>query len=250
MQMKNRNITSLKLVITLLFFIVLWLIQKTIAIEQKMLLFLVISILAIILILKNKNITKNDIFVGVLLGVMAMPYSIVNGLVTIIAYIGGVSVFKNSNNKITLIKSNERKQIVKTIMLAAFVGIVLGVINSYLGKFFNEINPSFKVKWLLMAVYAGVGEEVVFRFFFFAICIWLTKDKELSRFENFLCYLIIIVPHALNHFDRMNINLSGVIQLSIMFGLPFALMQRKQDLSSAIGAHAIVDLIRFCIFGV
>lgn len=34
-----------------------------------------------------------------------------------------------------------------------------------------------------------------------------------------------------------------------IFGLPLAIMQRKHDLSSAIGAHAIVDIIRFCVLG-
>ena len=36
----------------------------------------------------------------------------------------------------------------------------------------------------------------------------------------------------------------------VLFGLPFALMQRKFNLISAIGSHAFVDFVRFCVLGV
>lgn len=140
-------------------------------------------------------------------------------------------------------------EILKTILLTIFVGDILGIINIYLAKSDMTINPSIKLKWFLDAIRAGATEEVIFRFFFFAICVYFTNDKVLSRFQNFLCYLIIIIPHVLIHFDRTNFELRSVIILTLTFGLPFAIMQRKHDLSSAIGAHAIVDLIRFCIFG-
>lgn len=105
------------------------------------------------------------------------------------------------------------------------------------------INPSIKLKWFLDSICAGISEEIIFRFFLFVLCSYIIKDKVLSKFENFLCYLIMIIPHTLIHFDRTNFNLSGMIFLSLLFGLPFAIMQIKRDLSSAIGAHAIVDLI-------
>jgi|SRR5699024_2845016 len=245
---KNVRI-SVKLIIYLLLFVVLWLITEAIAMNPNTIIMFGVSILSVMFIIKNMNLSRTDIFIGILLGAMTVSYSVMTGLVTVITYLGGISIFKNSNYKITLLKSKKRKDILKTVLLALFVGIGLGIINVYLGKFSNIIDLSFSFQWPLMALYAGVSEEIVFRFFFFAICVWITRDSILSRFEGFLCYLIIIIPHVLIHFDVTNLNLFAVIQMSIMFGLPFALMQRKWDLTSAIGAHALVDLIRFIVFG-
>lgn len=245
--MRNDKNTSLKLIIIFLLFLALWFITS-LSPSLNILWFLVVTVLSVIFIVKNKNTSKKDVIIGIILGVVSMPSIPIMGLVSIIAYIGGVSVFKKSNNKIPLLKSNEKREIIKTILLASFVGIILGIINYSLAKQSMAINPSFKLVWFLDAIRAGVTEEIIFRFFFFAICIYFTNDKTLSRFQNFLSYLIIIIPHTLIHFDRTNFELGGVIMLSLIFGLPFAIMQRKQDLTSAIGAHGIVDLIRFIIF--
>lgn len=56
------------------------------------------------------------------------------------------------------------------------------------------------------------------------------------------------LPHALTHFTLYNINIVRVIGLFIIFALPFAFMQRKRDLTTAMGSHFIVDFMRFCVF--
>lgn len=247
--MKNNKSISLKLIIIFVLFLVLWLTTSMNPMKLNVLWFIVALILSVLFMIKNKNISRRDVVVGILLGLISMPSNFFMGAISIIAYLGGVSVFKESDNKILLIKSNNKKEIVKTILLTIFVGGILGIINIYLGKSAMTINPSIKLKWFLDAIRAGATEEIIFRFFFFAICVYFTNDKVLSRFQNFLCYLIMIIPHVLIHFDRTNFELGSMIILTLIFGLPFAIMQRKHDLSSAIGAHAIVDLIRFCIFG-
>lgn len=247
--MKNNKSISLKLIIIFVLFLVLWLTTSMNPMKLNVLWFIVALILSVLFMIKNKNISRRDVVVGILLGLISMPSNFFMGVISIIAYLGGVSVFKESDNKILLIKSNNKKEIVKTILLTIFVGGILGIINIYLGKSAMTINPSIKLKWFLDAIRAGATEEIIFRFFFFAICVYFTNDKVLSRFQNFLCYLIMIIPHVLIHFDRTNFELGSMIILTLIFGLPFAIMQRKHDLSSAIGAHAIVDLIRFCIFG-
>lgn len=37
--------------------------------------------------------------------------------------------------------------------------------------------------------------------------------------------------------------------LGALFGLPFALLQRKRDLTSAMVSHGFVDAVRFTLFG-
>ena len=59
----------------------------------------------------------------------------------------------------------------------------------------------------------------------------------------------MVIPHVLIHFNLENFNIVGVIILSLLFEGPFTLMQRKSKLVSAIGSHAFVDFVRFCVFG-
>lgn len=246
---KSNKKVSLRLIIIFALTLILWLITSVNQTKYINLWFFIISTLSVFFIMKNKSITKLDIITGVVLGLISMPSNVFRGVISIIAYLGGVSVFKNSENKIRLIKSTDKKDLFTTITLIIVGGGILGLINFYTAKNMIPINPSFKLKWFLDAVRAGAVEEIIFRFFFFAICIYFTNDKVLSKFDNFMCYLIMIVPHTLLHFDRTSFNLAGLIILSLLFGLPFAIMQRKHDLTSAIGAHATVDLIRFIVFG-
>lgn len=67
-----------------------------------------------------------------------------------------------------------------------------------------------------------------------------------------IIFALMLVLWLITSMNPMQLNMLWfvvVLILSLIFGLPFAIMQRRHDLTSAIGAHTIVDLIRFCIFG-
>ncbi len=249
MQSKSNQYQTLKLLTINIAFISLWLVTLLNPERLKALWFIVVLSLALIFIIKNKNTSKHDVFAGVALGCLAMPSHAVMGTCSIVAYIGGASVFKKSKNKILLFKAANIKEILKTVGIAAIAGVALAVINILLAKSAMEFNISIEPEWFLRAIKAGVSEEIIFRFFFFALSVYCIKDGALSRFDNFLCYAIMVLPHVLIHFDATNFTLSSVVVLALLFGLPFAIMQRKRDLSSAIGAHTLVDAVRFCAFG-
>ena len=61
---------------------------------------------------------------------------------------------------------------------------------------------------------------------------------------------ILIEHNVLLHFDFSNFSISNIIAISLIFGLLFTLLQMKRDLLTAIGSHALVDLIRFSLFGI
>ena len=249
MQSKSSQHQTLKLLTINILFISLWLITLLNPEGLKVLWFAAVLLLAVVFIIKNKNTSKYDILAGIALGCLAMPSHVVMGACSIVAYIGGASVFKKSKNKIVLLKATSTKEIIKTVGAMLIAGAVLAVINVLLAKSAMEFNFSIEPEWFLRAIRAGVSEEIIFRFFFFALSVYCIKDGALSRFDNFLCYAIMVLPHVLIHFDATNFTLSSVVVLALLFGLPFAIMQRKRDLSSAIGAHALVDAVRFCAFG-
>lgn len=249
MQSKSSQYQTLKLLTINIAFISLWLITLLNPEGLKVLWFAAVLLLAVVFIIKNKNTSKYDILAGIALGCLAVPSHVVMGACSIVAYIGGASVFKKSKNKILLFKVANIKEIMKTVGIAVIAGATLAVINILLAKSAMEFNISIEPEWFLRAIKAGVSEEIIFRFFFFALTVYCIKDGALSRFDNFLCYAIMVLPHVLIHFDATNFTLSSVVVLALLFGLPFAIMQRKRDLSSAIGAHALVDAVRFCAFG-
>ena len=82
------------------------------------------------------------------------------------------------------------------------------------------------------------------------MCVAIVKDKKMSKAENVLSYLIMTIPHVLIHFNFETVNMGSIIVLFLLFGFPFAVMQRKRDLTSAIVAHSVVDLIRFVLLGI
>ena len=245
--MKKRNEALIKLASIFLLAVTLWFATAS---RPNLIIIWLLVILAfsVFFIAKHKNTTKTDILIGLALGLLSMPSNFFMGLFTIPAYLGGVSVLKESKNSIPTIKSG-RKGIWRSFLIAIAAGSVLGLINFLLGKASTPINISLQLNWIWEALRAGIAEEVMFRFFFYAICIYFVGDKALSKTESFICYLIMIIPHVLIHFTFKNLDLGSILFLSLLFGLPLSLLQRKRDLVSAIGAHTIIDLIRFFVFG-
>jgi hypothetical protein len=105
MRSESSQHQTLKLLTINILFISLWLITLLNPERLKALWLVVVLPLAIIFIIKIKNTSRHDIFAGIALGCLAMPSHAVMGACSIVAYIGGASVFKKSKNKILLFKA-------------------------------------------------------------------------------------------------------------------------------------------------
>ena len=236
---------TLKLFWVFIFFIFVWVIASMF--NMNILWFVIVCVITIRYIVKEKNIDRKDIIIACAFGVVSMPSNLIMGLVTIPAYLGAMCILKDSNNEVFVIRSGKR-QIAISLSIAIGIGIFLGVINLFLAN--APINFSVKLKWFLDAIRAGVTEEIIFRLFFFAMCVAIVKDKKMSKAESVMSYLIMTIPHVLIHFNFETVDLGSIIVLFVLFGFPFAVLQRKRDLSSAIVAHYVVDLIRFILLGI
>ena len=242
--MKNN---TMKIFLLFISFIILWFIID--ALKLTVLWFVTINLIALYIIYRYKTFDKLYITMGIVFGILCVPSSFIMGISVILPYIASMMVFKNYNNKIFLFKNNKRNNIINTIVLIFVIGGILGGINVLSAVGDMPINISFKFKWIIDALRAGIFEEIFFRFFFFALCVNIIKNNPLSKLQNILCYAIMVIPHVLIHFSLQTFNIENVIALSLLFGTPFAFMQRKFNLVSAIGSHAFVDLVRFCIIG-
>lgn len=141
----------------------------------------------------------------------------------------------------------------KSIGIGIAIGLLWGLLNYLMMKTNNPVAYGNPVESLLIALNPAILEEIAFRAVFAAICIscW---DGYITRYRSFAIWIMMIVPHALVH--TVENFRSGVIEglitltlLSVLFGLPFAVLQRKRDLLSAMIAHGVVDFVRFMIFG-
>ena len=77
-----------------------------------------------------------------------------------------------------------------------------------------------------------------------AFCVWYS-DGEMNLFQKITMYFMMCVPHATVH----GYPLFQTAILSILFGLPFAILQKKRDITSAMISHGLVDAVRFTLLG-
>lgn len=67
----------------------------------------------------------------------------------------------------------------------------------------------------------------------------------MTKRQTFTMYVMMALPHGLMH----NKEIVSCVMCSIIFGLPFSLLQRKRDVTSAMTSHFRVDAVRSIIFG-
>ena len=146
-----------------------------------------------------------------------------------------------------LLRTSGKRPLYQEILISLAIAIgsaaLLAVINFFLSKAHSIEN--FAITWqrLTICLSPAIFEEMVCRAVFMAFCVYLFRKP--TKFQLFTMWFMMIVPHTLAH----HYNLVSSLLLCVIFGLPFTILQRKRDLTSAMVSHGLVDAIRFCIFG-
>lgn len=222
---------------------------------------LCVILLSMVLLIKNKLPSKMHIALSLVFGLLmfvayqGLSFSSVKGFITTtFCSLASFSVFcKYPNHAVLPIKSKEPKHIVLSLVIGLGTGCVFGIVNLFLGG--QALHFQFNISCLLTALSPAILEEVCYRLLLFAYCLSLLKGEVRSKSEIYWCYFMMIIPHVLIHTPDIFLTyglVSGVVNvlmLSLIFGLPFAILQRKRDLISAMIAHGTVDLIRFSFLG-
>ncbi|MEG0451937.1 MAG: CPBP family glutamic-type intramembrane protease [Coprobacillus sp.] len=171
------------------------------------------------------------------------------GIIVCPTYLAAVSILKGNNKEIAFYNHSRKKELFWTFICIFICGSFLACLNLALSLGSYQLDLSFQPMFIFHALRAGIFEEIIFRMFLFALCIEITGNLPYNKSQEMLCYLLMILPHVLLHFSN-TIDIVSIIILAIFFGLPFCLMQRKINLLSAIGAHSMVDFIRFIMLGI
>lgn len=220
-----------------------------------------VTILSVIMLIRNNFPNKKQFFISLILGILVfiayqgMSFtSIKTFIVTILCSLASFSIFnKYVNNSLKVLKSTSVKSISVSVIIGLIVGVIWGIINIFLNSEVPILNITLSC--FITALSPAIYEEIALRTLLFAVCLYLLKGEITTKKEKFSCYFFMIIPHVMIHtpeqFSTYGL-ITGIISIlifALVFGLPFAILQRKRDITSAMIAHGTVDVIRFCLFG-
>ena len=211
--------------------------------------------LAIYLLAKNKLPSIKYIFIAFIFAILVsisylglnmdttvvLTNVITSGLPTFICSLAVFSVMKK-NDDIKLIAQDKK---VATLIIAIAIGAVLSVINYFLMRGSNVIDFGVSISRFLVCLNPAIYEEIVDRSIFMTYCLYMIGKDKPTKFQQFTLWFMMCFPHTLAH----GYDIISTILLCIIFALPFAILQRKRDIASAMISHGLVDAVRFAIFG-
>ncbi|AIQ46288.1 hypothetical protein R70723_10655 [Paenibacillus sp. FSL R7-0273] len=220
-------------------------------------------VVSVILLVKHGLPAKRQILVSLLLAAaVAAAYinvslfsMIETSVITLFASLAVFSTFSRfRENRLVFLHTASKKSVAVSLLTGAAAGAVLGIINLLLsGKALDSF--SIKFAYFKIALSPAIYEEMAMRAVFYALCLSLLNGRMDTRARRFTAWFMMIIPHVLIHTPDIFINngivpgIVNIIMLALLFGLPFAILQKKRDIASAMLAHGIVDVIRFCFFG-
>lgn len=184
-----------------------------------------------------------------------VSFSSVKGFVSVfLCSLAAFRIFELAPDQaIPPIRAARFQSVLASLLLGLGVGGALGTVNLFLSG--QPLRFHLTVDCFLTALSPAILEEICYRLLLYAFCLSLLGGEIRNRSEQFWCYFMMVVPHILLHTPDVFLQygvISGLINSAIMtllFGLPFALLQRKRDLTTAMVAHGVVDLIRFAFLG-
>lgn len=220
-------------------------------------------LMSIMLLVKHKLPAKRQILISVLLATaVAAAYinvslfsMITTSALTLLASLALFSTFNRySEGKLIFLNTASKKAVAISLVTGAAAGTFLGIVNLMLsGQDLSHYSIEFM--YFKIALSPAIFEEIVLRALFYAFCLSLLKGRIDTRARKFTAWFMMIIPHVLIHTPENFINggivqgMINIIMLALLFGLPFAVLQQKRDITSAMLAHGIVDIIRFCFLG-
>lgn len=217
--------------------------------------------LSIFLIAKNKLPSKKYVIISIVfsilstlayLGYQQNPFILIYGLrAGIPTLLSSFAVFSVMEKKggYKILSHETRWSPLVSILIAIATGIILSLVNTLISG--QKINFEFSLLKLLVCLNPAIYEEMACRAIFMAFCVYFTsnensKEKSMNVFDLITMYFMMIVPHTVIH----GYGLIPTLILCVLFGLPFALLQRKRDIASAMISHGIVDAVRFTLTGI
>lgn len=219
---------------------------------------------AIVVARRRAGLSRRDILIGLGLGLASglshavhdpsAWWNLWQGLGTWVCYLGGALLFRGCQAPRVAAFASAPAQVGRSLLRGIALATPLAILNNL---YFYSARGTIAWQSPLLSAWAavspGVHEEVIFRFFVLALCLTLLRGTALRRTALLAALLLAVVPHSLNHLPDLFLEqpASGLVLLlatSILFGLPMALLQLRQNLETAVSFHWLIDAARF-LFG-
>ncbi|WP_423224983.1 type II CAAX prenyl endopeptidase Rce1 family protein [Candidatus Amarolinea aalborgensis] len=218
----------------------------------------------IVLILKRRNLTLAAALTGLALAAVSglshaqhdpSPlWSGLEGAAVWLCFTGGTALFRDLAAGAVPAFRPPLAAIGRSLAFGALVALPLAALNNlyfYLNagavRFQNVFASAFE------ALSPATHEEIIFRFFVLALCLYLLRASPSRRWVTAAAVALAVVPHSLNHLPDLFLQnppmgLAMLAATSLLFGLPMALLQLRRNLETAIAFHWLIDFVRF-LFG-
>lgn len=221
-------------------------------------------VISIRLLLKYKIPSTNSVYLALGLSLFVSlsylsnikinpRYMLLNPIITFLGILAVLSVFQAYPNKRFPIIKWGKFQPLLSIFIGGLIGGVLGIINLLIAQ--QTMIFNFSIYCLFGSFSPAIMEEWIMRTLFYVLCLHLFNGKLETKVQQFTCLFMMVVPHVLVHTPAVFIQyglITGVVNIIVyvmLYGLPFALLQKKWDMTSAMLAHGIVEFLRFCFIG-
>lgn len=221
-------------------------------------------VLSIVLLFRHRLPSAKQICISLILGglvslsyLQGSAFSIISSfLITVMAALAVFSTFAvYRESPVQFLRRNGKGGVTGSIIWGLLFGLALGAVNVGLMLSNNELDFQLSLSRFLVSLSPAVLEEIAMRTLFFAFCLSLLQGRITTKGQRFTCWFMMVIPHVLIHTPEAFMSqgvISGLVVVmlyTVIFGLPFAYLQWKRDVTSAMIAHGVVDFIRFCLFG-
>lgn len=250
---QNKKIFFMWMVFFIYFFC-----YMTMEIDLRVLLSIWSIVLSIYLLIKlklpsTKAIIKSVVFAVLVsiayLGVqMGLKVVIINGIIAgVPTLLCSLAVFSTMEKgyDIRIISTDKKYAPLTNILIAIATGAILCVVNYFLMKGSNAVDFDINISRLIVCLSPAIFEEIACRAIFMAFGLYVVGKEEVTKFQQFTIWFMMCFPHTVAH----GYDIISTILLCVLFGLPFTILQRKRDITSAMISHGLVDAVRFTIFG-
>lgn len=250
---QNKKIFFMWMVFFIYFFC-----YMTMEIDLRVLLSIWSIVLSIYLLIKLKLPSTKAIIISVVFAVlvsiaylgvqMGLKVVIINGIIASVpTLLCSLAVFSTMEKgyDIRIISTDKKYAPLTNILIAIATGAILCVVNYFLMKGSNAVDFDINISRLIVCLSPAIFEEIACRAIFMAFGLYVVGKEEVTKFQQFTIWFMMCFPHTVAH----GYDIISTIFLCVLFGLPFTILQRKRDITSAMISHGLVDAVRFTIFG-
>jgi len=172
---------------------------------------------------------------------------------TALMTLGGIVLARRSGVVRVLVAERRYRATLAAALLGGVIGLVLAAVNVLLFVVSGDVPSASDVPdGMLRALKPAILEEVAFRLLFLALIIAILRRYLSPGRSAVIAIVLSAVFHAAIHVPDLIVSnpvaaIGTTAVLSVVFGIPLAVLAYRRGIESAMACHWTIDAIRFGI---